>query len=83
MISRRGITLDPQRDDYYFLITLYAENSAPVSEIYRVKIGNSYDDFKVSIANKREKRILLFVKLVLFMVNLHRHNFAEFERSSR
>lgn len=53
----RGIVLDPQKDNYYFLITVYAENADPVSEIYKTEVGvKSFDDIKISIAGREEKR---------------------------
>lgn len=54
----RGITLDPQRDDYFILITLYAENADPISEIYKITNGANFDDFKLSIASKSEQKKL-------------------------
>lgn len=52
----RGIVMDPQRDDYFILITLYAENAKPISEIYRITCGSSYDDYKLKVATKQEKQ---------------------------
>lgn len=53
----RGITLDPQKDDYYFLVTIYSENTDPVSEIYKTTIGkSSYDDITMTVANDTEKK---------------------------
>lgn len=51
----RGIVLDPQRDDYYFLVTAYAENSNPISEIYKVIDGQTYDSVKLKVASTKER----------------------------
>lgn len=59
----RGITLDPQKDDYFFLVTIYSENADPVSEVYKTIVGKkSYDDVQVAIANVNEKN--KFYKLI-------------------
>jgi len=53
----RGIVLDPQKDNYYFLVTLYSENCDPASEIYKTEVGqSSYDDIKITIATADEKK---------------------------
>jgi len=60
----RGITMDPQRDDYFILVTIYAENVDPVSEVFKIVCGSSYDNFKLSIASTRENNKLY--KLMLY-----------------
>lgn len=53
----RGITLDPQKDDYYFLVTIYSENTNPASEVYKTVVGKkAYDDVTVSVATDVEKK---------------------------
>jgi len=51
----RGIVVDPERNKYYFLVTVYAENADPISEIYKTDIGKKYDDVFLKVANKSEK----------------------------
>lgn len=52
----RGITMDPQRDDYFILVSIYAENADPIEEVYRITNGSGYDGAKLSVATKREKQ---------------------------
>lgn len=54
----RGITMDPQRDDYFVLVTLHSENADPISRIYKIISGSNYDDVKLTIASKNEKQKL-------------------------
>jgi hypothetical protein len=59
----RGITLDPDKDDYYFLVTAYAENAEPVSKVYKTKVGKTYDDVTMTVANEQERK--KFYRLLL------------------
>ncbi len=52
----RGITMDPQRDDYFVLVTVHSENADPISKIYKIISGSNYDDVKLTNASKNEKR---------------------------
>lgn len=52
----RGITLDPDLDDYFILVTIYSENSDPVSEIFKIEKGNSFDNLKLFKATSKEKK---------------------------
>lgn len=51
----RGITMDPQRDDYFVLITIHSENADLVSKICKITSGSIYDDVKLTIANRSEQ----------------------------
>lgn len=51
----RGITMDPQRDDYFILVSVYAENAEPIDRVYKITDGLEYDDVGLSVAKEKEK----------------------------
>lgn len=52
----RGITMDPQRDDYFILISVYAENAESIERVYKVINNSGYDEVKLSVAMEQEKK---------------------------
>lgn len=50
----RGITLDPQRDDYFILVTVYAENAEPIDKVYKITNGTRFDDIRLSVATEKQ-----------------------------
>lgn len=51
----RGITMDPQRDDYFILVSVYAENAEPIDNVYKITNGSEHDEVRLSVATERER----------------------------
>lgn len=54
----RGITMDPQRDDYFILVSVYAENADSIEEVYKITNETDYDGVKLTIASIRDREKL-------------------------
>lgn len=52
----RGTNLDPQLDAYFFLVSIYSENSSAKSTILKTVLHGGYDNFTVEIASRSESR---------------------------
>lgn len=50
----RGITMNPQRDDYFILVSVYAENAEPIDKVYKITNGARYDDIILSTATEKQ-----------------------------
>lgn len=51
----RGITINPDRDDYYLLVTVYSENAEPLSEVFKFTNHEEYNKVSLRCATSEEK----------------------------
>jgi len=54
-VAARGINFSPARDNYYVLLTAYAENAKPVTRIFKVACGKDFTETKLFGTSRREQ----------------------------